>query len=623
MNYYHDMKCLWRLFACISIGFLFSCESNKPSEPSDGTYARDSLMITQLFDEALRSLTEADSLIVEGKAIADRHDSLSETYLFYLSRFYIQTGKIAEADSIINTVVERYQNREDNYGLGKFYNLKAAVSAYQHQQEQSVYYYQQAISIFEQFDDTKQLAVVQFNLANTFFSRLDYESSHKYIREAKANFEAIGDATYMPLADGILAVTLTKLDEGEQSKVFAERALSTSEETNNFMGQILAHYALGEYYLYVKKFDIAMGYYEEAQQLSEKFRIPNLNLPLKAASQVALINLERYTEAIAMGQEALAIAQALNNVEIQYNLNRNLAEALAQNGQKALAYQHLQQAEEIFRNNTLANNEETLQKLLIEYETEKKNNLILTQDNNLATQRIYIILLVTLALIGVIGFVSYRRTVGQQRKIEQHNQTLEIVSALTQGEEKERIRLADELHDGIASNLVALRLQLEIGNESKSQAELVALVQRTHQEVRKIAHNLMPIDFGKQEWQYALAAFCREMSNRRTQVVFTPCEHSVRLPQDHALILYRCIQELVQNAVKHAQADRVEVQVLKGHKGMRITVEDNGQGFDVREAERQGLALFKYKDRLQRINTTFDIDSSPGTGTSIFVHYEE
>src|SRR5690606_28080446 len=171
--------------------------------------------------------------------------------------------------------------------------------------------------------------------------------------------------------------------------------------------------------------------------------IPNMNLPLKAALLVALNNLGRYHEAVVVGNEALEIAKAVNNIEIQYSLNKNLAEALAHDGQELEAYEHLKEAEAIFRNNTVANNEETLQKLLIEYETEKKNNLILQQDNAIAKQQTSIISLATLAVVGVVVFISYRRSVSQQRKIEQRNSALEIASALTQGEEKERIRLAN------------------------------------------------------------------------------------------------------------------------------------------------------------------------------------
>lgn len=617
------MMYLHRFFApFVLLVILISCESKTSVEHvGDVGFLDDSLAIARLFGEALAAPNQADSLLAAGQALGDKADALQETYLFYLSRFYIQTGKIAQADSTIDRVLAGYGEGADNYALGKFYNLKAATAAYQQQQEKSVSYHRQAMAIFDRHGDHKQLAAVQFNLANTFFSRLDFASAHKYILEAKANFEAVGDSTYLPLADGILAVVLTKVGDGAQSKALAEGALASSIRTVNPLGQILAHYALGDYRLSITDYGEAMEHYEEARQLSEQYRIPNLNLPIKAASLAALVNLGQYPEAAAVGREALALAKAMNNEDIQYSLNKNLAEALAQTGQEADAYQHLKAAEEIFRNNTVANNEETLQTLLIEYETEKKNNLILRQENHLAKQRLSIISLATLALVGAIGFFSYRRNVSQQREIEQHNKALEIAGALTQGEEKERVRLADELHDGIASNLVALRLQLETANGDPGNGESVALVKRTHTEVRKIAHNLMPIDFSKQDWQSALASFCADMSNSRTQVAFAGSEAPIRLPQDHALILYRCVQELVQNAVKHAGAGRVDVQALQSRQGLRITVEDDGNGFDVQEAARQGIALFKYKDRLAGIGATFDVDSSPGKGATVFIDY--
>ncbi|EPB65922.1 putative 3-phosphoshikimate 1-carboxyvinyltransferase, partial [Ancylostoma ceylanicum] len=392
------------------------------------------------------------------------------------------TGKLSYADSVIDGVINRYNNREDNYAVGKFYNLKAAVAAYQHQQEQSVQYYQQAIAIFEKYQDQRQLAVIQFNLANIFFSRLDYPSVHKYITEAKANFEAIGDSVYMPVADGILAVSLTKLEEAEQSKSIAENALQASTKAKNPLGEIVAHYALGEYYHHKQQFDNALQHYKEAERLGQQFQVPTLNLPLKAAMLTAYNHLGSYQEAVAVGREALAIAGALNNVEIQYNLNKNLAEAFMHTGEEREAYQHLKTAEEIFRNNTLANNQKTLQKLLIEYETEKKNVRILQQDNAIAKQQTYIVLLATLTVLAVVIFINYRRNARQRRKIDQHNKALEITLALTQGEEKERVRLANELHDGIASNLIAIKLQLETSYDNNQKSEHISLVKKTHQE---------------------------------------------------------------------------------------------------------------------------------------------
>lgn len=614
---------LFRLLTLILVlTFLYACETKKETgHKADNLIQQDSIAIVDLFNQALIQPAQADSLIRSGEAFSKKNDILEETFLFNLSRFYIQTGKLSYADSVIDGVINRYNNREDNYAVGKFYNLKAAVAAYQHQQEQSVQYYQQAIAIFEKYQDQRQLAVIQFNLANIFFSRLDYPSVHKYITEAKANFEAIGDSVYMPVADGILAVSLTKLEEAEQSKSIAENALQASTKAKNPLGEIVAHYALGEYYHHKQQFDNALQHYKEAERLGQQFQVPTLNLPLKAAMLTAYNHLGSYQEAVAVGREALAIAGALNNVEIQYNLNKNLAEAFMHTGEEREAYQHLKTAEEIFRNNTLANNQKTLQKLLIEYETEKKNVRILQQDNAIAKQQTYIVLLATLTVLAVVIFINYRRNARQRRKIDQHNKAQEITLALTQGEEKERVRLANELHDGIASNLIAIKLQLETSYDNNQKSEHISLVKKTHQEVRKIAQNLMPVNFEKEDWQDVLALFCRDISNGRPQVKFVKSTEHIQLPQDHALILYRCIQELIQNAVKHADSNHIIVQVLKDQSGLRITVEDDGCGFDVEEARRKGIALFKYEDRLQQIGATFDVDSRIGKGTTTFINY--
>lgn len=604
--------------------FFIACETENKAEQTtvSDVDIHDSLFIVTNFNTALTQPHLADSLMHESLLLANQNEILREVYLFNLAKYYIQTGKIMTADSVINNVLSQYSQNDSIYTIAKFYNLKSAVAAYQHQQEKSVVFYQKAIAIFEKHQDYKQLAVIQFNLANTFFSRMDYTSVYKYIKEARTNFKKINDETYAPIANGIMAIASIKLNEEEEGKALAEIVLSESLQKKNPLGEILAHYALGEYDLYKKRFDAALQHFEKAQWLSESYKVPNLNMPIQAALLNTYVNLGKHEDAIKTGNTALAMAQAANNIEIQYNLNRNLSEAYAQAGNTKQAYLHLKNAEAIFKSNTVDNNQEILQKLLIEYETEKKNNVILQQENALGQQRMSIVSLLALAIIGIILFVSYRKNIRQKSKIERRNKALEIAQALTQGEEKERIRLANELHDGIASNLVAIKLQLEAAEAYAQKENNIALVKKTHQEVRKVAHNLMPIDFKQINFENALSQFCADMHNDDTIIHFLESNQNIDLPQNDALILYRCTQELIQNAIKHANAKNITVQVIHNEDAFRINVEDDGIGFNLDHAKEQQMGLFKFKERLQQIGADFELDSRLGYGTTIFIYYK-
>lgn len=599
-----------------------SCEvDRRKGESTNIAYEQDSLKIARAFEAMLAHDQNTDSLIDAIGTIAQKHAGIHEIYHFHLAKLYIQTGKILQADSVINIVLAAYTGKDSlYYAAAKFYNLKAAIAAYQHHQELSIAYYQKAISIFEKYNDYRQLAVIQFNLANTFFSRMDYASVYKYINKAKDNFIKVEEHAFMPLVEGIMAIAAIKLNNAEEGQVLAANALKNSIHNQHHLGEILAHYAMGEYFLFYDSFRVAHKHFAEAQELSTTYKLQNLSLPIQAALLNTYLGMNKTQEAIATGNNALALARAANNKEIQYNLNKNLAEAYAQEANTSMAYQHLKAAESIFRNNALDNNQEVLQKLLIEYETEKKNNVILQQQNELNQQRILIISFGALAVISLLLLLSFRRNLRQKSAIAQRSKALEVAQALTQGEEKERIRLANELHDGIASNLVALKMQIEVAENYSQKAEHISLVKKTHQEVRKVAQNLMPIDFRQVSLDKALAQFCADMHSSKTAVHFTGSFDARHLPQNDVLILYRCVQELVQNAMKHADAQNITVQLFDDAQGLRINVEDDGKGFDILNL--QHLGVFKYRQRLQQIGATFELDSSKDKGTIIFISYK-
>lgn len=619
------MKSIFRIFFYLATLFIGISCTKKDNTFNDKSldFLQDSTFIADAFTNILTEPASTDSLIKMAESIAIKNSALKEIFDFFIARHLIQTGRLLEADTIINVVIDQYtgENLQESYSLGKFYNLKAAISAYQHKQENSVHFYQKAIEIFETHHDYRQLAVIQFNLANTFFSRLDFESSYKYILQAKENFEHIGDSTYIPLADGILAVTLTKLQNEEEGKIVAERALSQSIKKSNFLGQILGLYALGEYYQFKNDFHKALEHQELAIQIIKDYKIPNLTLPIQAALLVTYNELNRFEEALEVGKEALTQAKAIDNLEIQYSLYKNLAETLSQLKMDEEAFKHLQNASEIFRVNTVDNNQRTLQTLLIEYETEKKNNLILKHENEIANQRTYILILFACVFIVGLIFFGYRRNLMQQRKIEIRNRALHIAQALAQGEESERMRLANELHDGIASNLIGIKLQLETAQEYPEKKLHLDLVKTTHKEVRRIAHNLMPIDFSKQNLASAMESFCNNLKHSNLELVFSASGKSISLPQDHALILYRCMQEIIQNALKHSEVKTLNVQILEKGKDLNISIEDDGIGFDVENLKHQGIGIFKFEKRLKQIQANLEVDSTINKGTSIFIHY--
>src|SRR5690606_2062201 len=134
-------------------------------------------------------------------------------------------------------------------------------------------------------------------------------------------------------------------------------------------------------------------------------------------------------------------------------------------------------------------------------------------------------------------------------------------------------------------NLIGIKLQLENAQEYPGKNLHVDLVKTTHKEVRRIAHNLMPIDFNKQSLAGAIESFCNNLKHGSMEIIFSSSGRYTPIPQNHALILYRCVQEGIQNSIKHSGAKVLNVQILEKEKEFNISIEDDGIGFDSEELE--------------------------------------
>lgn len=614
-----------RLSLVLFIILLAACQgdSRLPNRTAHIDFARDSSAIVQTFREIEKQTAASDNLIHHAEILAGTNAQLQDVFRFNLSRMFIQTGKLEAADSIINIVFKENEAEPNLFALGKYHNLKAAIAAFRDQHEQAVYHYQKAIEIFELHREEKLLPVIQFNLANIFFSRLDYGSAYKYSKAAKENFEAQLDTLYAPIAEGIFAIAAIKLNKNDEGTTAANNALEESLRNKNTTGIILAKYALGE--LASAEFDYreALLHFEQALELAENTAALNLLLPIKAALITAYLKLNRNEEAIAMGNQALAEAAKANNSDILYSLHRSIATAYANSDQPALAFHHLKTAEDLFRKNTVENNEETLQTLLLHYETEKKERKLAESQLLIQQQNVRIRNWLILGIIAIGGFLIFflQQRKNQQAKIKilEKEKENEVLTARMLGEEIERGRISKELHDGVASNLLLVRLQLE-KNTEEAQKNAVHLIKKTHKELRNVAHKLNPIDFSQRNWMEEIRIFAENIHTDSRQVHFFSGIDTLPAPATHQLVLYRAIQELLQNVVKHAEASHVAIQIGKQDTKIQISIEDDGVG-TTSEIIDQASSLFNLRNRLKNIGAELHIETAPNEGTAAFITY--
>ncbi len=169
---------------------------------------------------------------------------------------------------------------------------------------------------------------------------------------------------------------------------------------------------------------------------------------------------------------------------------------------------------------------------------------------------------------------------------EKQNSKISTLTALLEGQEQERGRLARDLHDGLGGLLSGTKLQLSILDTHRSEnieegiSKSISQIDGAVEELRRVAHNLMPDLLMKYGLVAAIEEFALRMSNSALSIHTEFINYSNSISEEKQLLIYRVIQELVNNAIKHAKASEIIIQISEEENILNLTVEDDGKGFD-------------------------------------------
>ncbi len=215
----------------------------------------------------------------------------------------------------------------------------------------------------------------------------------------------------------------------------------------------------------------------------------------------------------------------------------------------------------------------------------------------------------------------------QQQQAMLQAQEIDRLKAMMKGEEQERGRLARELHDGIGGMLTAMKMNLSTARRiapelaaNSSLTDLMHMLEDTSSEVRKTAHNLMPDVLVQHALPEALVIFCNHIHKELETELSCQGDFS-QLDKATELMLYRMVQELIQNVLKHASATRASIELIIYQGRLLLTVEDNGAGFNT-DDENDGFGLQNLRYRIAALQGKITINSNKNTGTSVHLEFD-
>lgn len=191
--------------------------------------------------------------------------------------------------------------------------------------------------------------------------------------------------------------------------------------------------------------------------------------------------------------------------------------------------------------------------------------------------------------------------------------------------ETERKRIAADLHDSIGSMLWAAKLNIaylgrsvEFSGELKdSYSETMKMLDQSVDSVRRISWELTPEAFNHTGLASSIKEFCTRLDGRGQNVVYDEQGRSVFWKDDRALMVYRIVQELVNNAVKHAQSTMIKVKLRWNLQSLEIEVSDNGVGFVLNDKVRSGVGWWNITNRSKKIGANLLVRNDVAQGAII------
>ncbi|MBC2845529.1 tetratricopeptide repeat-containing sensor histidine kinase [Winogradskyella flava] len=498
-------------------------------------------------------------------------------------------------------------------------------------------YYLRSLEIAENTTDSSyyfqaNLGRTKNSIGSIYMILQQYEKSIDYFNEAISIHQKLNNTHRLAVNNQNIGVAYEEMGFLDKAFEYYEKALDYDEQLDSDFGRIISKNSMAQ--ILIKK-----GNYALAENLIEPLipRIRKTEYPLHISSVIInygwvnleLGNLEIATQYI---NEAIKISE-------EYNLQRNLVkgytllsdlELKKQNPIKAL--NHFKTAKK--QNDKVINdqNNKYLNDLSFKYDTEIKNNKInrLASENKIVNLKlkqnrklIYIISIAAfLTLLGFyIAFVQRQRHKNQEILSLKRGQQVKTLELLMEGEEKERFRIAKELHDGVNVDLSAIKYKLTSLLEKNNEVinEAVIMIDKSCEQVRAISHNLVPPALKNFSLVEALDDYCSTTNAiHDSKVSFQTLGTVIDLSKKVEVNIFRIVQELVNNSIKHADASEIVVQISYQSDTIQLTVEDNGKGFATNAEESDGIGLKNVKSRVSYLNAKVDV-TSDDKGTSFVI----
>ena len=517
-----------------------------------------------------------------------------------------------QALAIVDTMatLKRYTEKDVDDARSTIYGNMGNLYNIQDKAHLAIHYYRLALPIFEKYDWKESQVILYYNIGELYGQMDNLDEAERNYQKAIEKGVASGDSLMMAIPKkGLVGVYFNR---GEHDK-----ALRTVNE-------VLAYYKAHckeepvdyAYMLAMKARILLMEGHEDvaAAKACVAEALPYIDQSQMMFDDAGTIYMAACELAMAEKQWQKALDYGLKSVHLDSTATvadkggyMLLAEIYTELGDKEKAREYMTKTYDMMSRYATDHYQSGLSQMEVLYETEKKEAAIrqLTREKQWLVWGSVLALLVL--LLVVLLFVVWGRSKQLSRKHE-------LVTAKLEGELAERVRLSRDLHDRLGGLLTALKLSLQEGSPA------LQLTDEAITEMRNVSHHLLPDSLRRNGLRTALRDYCQTL--KAVSFSFVGDEQYIQ----HAETIYCLVYELVNNAIKSAQAQHIRVQLIAEKDYTAVNVSDDGKGIKSEKVivksekfatAQDGMGLQNIRERVEALHGTLDVSSKPGEGTEI------
>ncbi|MCF8365621.1 MAG: tetratricopeptide repeat protein [Bacteroidales bacterium] len=525
--------------------------------------------------------------------------------------------------------------------IAEAYENIGAVNFLTYRYKDALGMFLKSLDIYREVGDELKIAWVYNSVGRVYFEIGDVEKARNYYQQANEIFNRENFHLGISSVSNHMAKYFLEINQPDSALICIDNALNHAEATNNNYGLCNIYLEKGNLFSKRGNFRDAIKNYLISDSIAEDLKFTPLNIYPKLALADAYTKQGKMEQAQTYLESANQLVKVHNSDKLLYKLNEVYSHFYENLGDNTKSFEYYKLATE--DKTRMISQSETFQVYNIEIEQlstrmeqqnmeMKKQALLLAQRKN----TLVFIVVISVFLIGLLSllYYFYLSRLRQQETEKMHRQELKYSNeknqAVLEAELNERKRLASELHDGIGTQLSLAKLtltnvmdrpDLALAKKEHLLRVTVVSIDDIIREVKNLSDTMTPHAIGAKGLKEAIkemVAKFAQIRNYKIKLSIIGLTTELKPFASHAI--YRTVQELLANALKHASGSEINIQLLQNEDDLTIMIEDDGKGFDTENpAIQKRFGLKNAKSRVDSLNGQLLIDSVFGRGTIITI----